>query len=142
MKTTTLTIRGTRPLLLHSDVACDPLNPAAIEIARMTKRKDKKTAEAQHEIARVEWEAGLYYDDEGGVHMPTWNIIRSIQDGARMSKSGKLIERAAMMVGMEIKSARYQQLRDLRIARADLGNDTSPEDLKTIEREQIGRAHV
>jgi hypothetical protein len=94
MKTMKLTIKGTRPLLLHSDVACDPLNPAAIELARMTKRKDKKTAEAQHDIARTEWQAGLYYDDEGGVHMPTWNVVRSIQDGARMSKSGKLIERA------------------------------------------------
>jgi hypothetical protein len=94
MKTMKLTIRGTRPLLLHSDVGCDPLSESAVELARMTKRKDKKTADAQHEIARVEWEAGLYYDDDGGVHIPTWNVIRSIQDGARMSKSGKLIERA------------------------------------------------
>jgi len=55
--------------------------------------------------------------------------------------AGKLIERAAMMVGVEIPSARYQQLRNLRIARADLGNDASPEDLKTIEQELAG-AHT
>lgn len=97
MKMMTLTIKGTRPLLLHSDTSCDPLSNSAVELARMTKRRDKKTEDAQHEIARAEWEAGLYFD-EGGVYLPTWNVIRSIQDGARMSKSGKLIERGVTAI--------------------------------------------
>ena len=97
MKTTTIKIRGTRPILLHSDEACDPLSKAAIEMSKLTKRKDKKTEDAQMTIAEAEWHAGIYADEDG-VYMPTWNFIRCVQDAARMSKAGKLIERAVAAV--------------------------------------------
>ena len=48
-----------------------------------------------------------------------------------------LIERRALQAGAEIASARYQQLRDLRIARADLGRDATADDLRLIE-QQLG----
>lgn len=97
MKTTTIKIRGTRPILLHADTACDPLSEAAITMKRMTKRKDKATEEAQSDIARAEWLAGVY-SDEDGIYLPTWNLIRSFQDAARLSKAGKLIERGVTAV--------------------------------------------
>lgn len=84
MKTMMLKIRGTRQILLHADTACDPLSDAAIEMSKRTKRKDKKTADAQEDIARGEWFAGIYADGDG-VYMPTWNVLRCIQDGDRKS---------------------------------------------------------
>ena len=97
MKTMTLTIKGTRPMLLHSESTSDPTNEYAIRLASLTSQKNKKTEDAQAEIARVEWEAGLYFD-ERGVYMPTWNIVRSIQEGAQLSKKGKDIERFVQAV--------------------------------------------
>lgn len=92
-----LKLVGTRPILLHADTACDPLHPAAIAISRATKRRDKKTEEAQGEIARLEWEAGIYHDEEGPF-VPIWNVIRTIQEGAKLSKEGKKIERAVTAI--------------------------------------------
>jgi hypothetical protein len=52
-------LTGQRPLLMHSSRLADPLDPIAIELGRLTKKRDK--TQADHEqIAKVEWHGGLW----------------------------------------------------------------------------------
>jgi hypothetical protein len=83
---------GGTPLLHHSEVLADPLSPQARAVAEISAKR-KKTEADHEEMARREWMGGLYYDETLGPVLPTWNIVRSIQDAARMSRLGKKIER-------------------------------------------------
>ncbi len=75
------------PLLMHNERLADPLDPYSREIAKISGKR-KKT-EADHlEIARIEFAGGMYFDEELGPCVPTWNVIRCIQDAGRRQKLG------------------------------------------------------
>lgn len=84
--------KGGTPLLHHSEVLADPLSAPARSLAELTGKR-KKTERDLEEIARREWLGGLYYDEKLGPVLPAWNVVRSIQEAARLSKLGKAIER-------------------------------------------------
>lgn len=74
------------PLLMHSEALADPLSPQARALAKFTGKR-KKT-EADHiEISRLEFLGGMYTNGNGPC-LPTWNILRSLQDGAKRHKLG------------------------------------------------------
>jgi hypothetical protein len=52
-------LTGERPLLMHSSRLADPLDPIAIELDRLTKKRDKTRADHE-QIAKVEWHGGLW----------------------------------------------------------------------------------
>lgn len=77
---------GGSPLVMHNERLADPLDPIVREIAAISKKRSK--TEADHlEIARLEFEGGLYTNGNGPC-LPAWNIIRCLQDGARRVKRG------------------------------------------------------
>lgn len=80
------------PLIHHSEVLADPLSPEARYVAELSKKRGRTEAD-EIELARREWLGGMYYDEHVGPVLPTWNIVRSIQDGAKMTKNGKMVER-------------------------------------------------
>lgn len=95
MNTIEVTLKGQTPLMLHNIRLADPLDPYTVALKEVTSKR-KKT-DADHEsIARIEWEGGLYYDPSVGPYIPGWNIIRSLRDGAALSKRGKDIIRAVV----------------------------------------------
>lgn len=57
-----LTLRGLRPLLMHSSRLSDPLDPASIDLAKLTSGR-AKTHSTHVEISRREWAAGLWLRD-------------------------------------------------------------------------------
>lgn len=80
------------PLLMHNERLADPLNEYAMEIGKISKKRGK--TEADHlEIARLEFVGGLYYDDTDGPIMPTWNVIRMIQNSGKRHKLGASVLR-------------------------------------------------
>ena len=91
-----ITLDGSRdygtPIIFHSEVLADPLSPQARTLAELSKKRGRTEAD-EIEMARREWVGGMYFDDAIGPVLPTWNIVRSIQDGARMTKHGKAVER-------------------------------------------------
>lgn len=93
METIKFKITGTRPLLMHADVLADPLNPLTKPHKELTSKR-KKTDEDHEAIARSEWRASLYYDEEVGPFMPGVNIEASIIAGAKLSKLGAQIKRS------------------------------------------------
>ncbi|MET4198642.1 hypothetical protein [Bradyrhizobium sp. LA6.12] len=63
MKAESIRLRlvGTKRLIMHSGRLADPLDPITKELARLTSKRSK--TEADHEeIARVEWNGGLWLD--------------------------------------------------------------------------------
>lgn len=61
MNADTIGIRiiGERPLLMHSSRLSDPLDPASIDLARVTSKRHKTKADHE-EVARLEWYGGLW----------------------------------------------------------------------------------
>lgn len=91
-----LTATGTRPLLLHNVQLASPLNPYAKRLKALNSKR-VKTDEDRMEIARVEFEGSLYFDNEIGPYIPGQNLLRSLVGGARLSKAGKKVERGVVV---------------------------------------------
>jgi hypothetical protein len=81
-----LRLTGVRPLLMHSSRLCDPLDPIVRDLARITGKRLKTTADHQ-EIARIEWFGGLWLDD-GLPCIPGEAIEATFVGGARMQRRG------------------------------------------------------
>jgi hypothetical protein len=107
----TLNIRGTAPLLMHSNTLADPLSDAKKAMDRIS-RKRTKTDEDHIAIRRIEFEAGLYIDPEVGPYMPGPNIAKSLLLAARIRKNGPKIERGLILVS-PINRLEYAGPRDV-----------------------------
>ena len=93
---------GTTPLLLHSNRSADPLDIYAKALKPISKKRSKTDAD-QMEISRIEWEAGLYLDDDGYVCMPCENIDAMILKSAKRTKSGPKIRDGVMTNGISCR---------------------------------------
>jgi hypothetical protein len=81
------TASGGTPLVTHHERLADPLEPIVREIAAVSKKRTK--TEADHmEIARLEFLGGMYVNAKGEPCLPSWNILRCLQDGAKRHKKG------------------------------------------------------
>lgn len=111
------TITGTAPLLMHNQRLADPLDPYA-KALKVISAKKKKTDEDHEEMARIEFEGGLYFDDSLGPYIPGVNVHRSMVEGARMTKRGKDIERALLVLD-DVCPLAYKGPRDVKGLYAD-----------------------
>jgi hypothetical protein len=87
-----LIAKGTRPLLLHNVQLASPLNGYAKTLKALNAKRNK-TDEDRIAIARVEFEGSLYLDPEVGPYVPGQNLLASLVEGGRLTKSGKKVER-------------------------------------------------
>jgi len=87
-----LTGKGTRPLLMHNVRLASPLNAYAKQLKALNSKR-VKTDEDRLAVARVEFEGSLYSDPEVGPYIPGPNLLASLVEGGRLTKSGKKIER-------------------------------------------------
>lgn len=86
-----VTIRGVRPLLVHNGRTKDPLDPWAKKLSAAVKKKGKSDQD-HADVARIEYEAGLYLDDKLGPILPVDNLQACLIEGARKRKMGKIFE--------------------------------------------------
>lgn len=93
---------GTRPLLMHNVQLASPMNRYAKELSRLNKAKpsSKRTDDDRLEIARVEWEGGLYHEDGIGPYIPASWVFKSLLEGARSGRRGQKIEGGVTVVEM------------------------------------------
>lgn len=87
MKSISITLTGTAPLMLHNERLANPRDPYTTALKKLTAQK-KKTEDVLQQIAKLEWEAGLYVDNDRVV-MPADNVLACIKEGARKRKLGK-----------------------------------------------------
>jgi len=96
LKNITFEIRGTSPLLMHSERLANPFDPLTREIKSVTGKR-KKTEDDLLEIARLEWLGGLYHDDDNGIHIPGYNLLAALVGGGKMQKLGTALKRSALV---------------------------------------------
>ncbi len=129
-------LTSTCPLLMHADTTVNPFHPLTRAIKKLTSKKTKKTDEDLEEIYRLEWEAGLYFDEKVGPYLPGYNIQCSMRDAARFTRQGKSVERGIVvmedMIPLEYKGPRtieelYADNRfiDIRSVRVGAGSRTT-----------------
>jgi copper chaperone CopZ len=107
MKDIKVKITGIRPLVLHNGLMADPTNELVRAIKKITSKGTKKMTDSDYiERDRLEWEAGLYWSEEaGGIAIPSDNLERCIQDGAKKNRLGKDFAAAVFVQESEVTLA-------------------------------------
>jgi hypothetical protein len=81
-----LSVVGISGLLMHNNQAANPLNNYSKALKRLSSKRNK-TDDDHRELARLEWEAGLYLDG-GRVVIPARCIEAAMWAGAKKTKNG------------------------------------------------------
>lgn len=81
---------GRTGLVMHNGRLADPLDPLAIELSKLTDKRNR-TEEEEREISDFEWFAGLYYEKDLGTFLPAENIVRCLRDAATAWKLGEAV---------------------------------------------------
>ena len=102
MKKLHITLKGLNTLMMHSPKAVNPLHPLALELKKYTSKR-KKTEDDLQKISELEWEAGLYYDEVNGLHIPVECLQKTLENGAKLFKAGKDIQRYVQFTGAVAK---------------------------------------
>lgn len=133
-----LKVTGTRPLLMHNVQLASPMNPYAKKLAQLNRAKpsSKRTDEDRLEIAFVEWQGGLYFDDAVGPYVPASWVFKTVLEGARLGRRGQLIEGGLSVVEM-VHPLLYQGPRDMVRLWGD--GDSQFVDFRTV---RVGQAKV
>lgn len=98
MNTTTITIKGLTPLIMHNGQLADPLNAATKALSRLTSKK-KKTDDDHLEVRKCEWYGGLYVDEKGAPCLPGEVIEAALVEGAKKFKLGKMTKGGVIVFG-------------------------------------------
>ena len=92
----TFNIQGVAPLIQHNGQLKDPCNEWAKSISKITGKR-KKTEEDRWAIARLEFLAGLYVNDDGRVILPSDVIEAVILTAAKKRKLGRAFKPAVFV---------------------------------------------
>ena len=102
MKKLHVVLKGVNTLMMHSPKTVNPLHPLALGLKKYTSKR-KKTEDDLMRISELEWEAGLYYDEANGLHIPVECLQKTLENGAKLFKAGKDIQRYVQFVGAVAK---------------------------------------
>lgn len=104
MKDVKIKITGIRPLVLHNGLLADPTNPYTLAIKKITSKGSKKLTEHDYtERDRLEWLGGLYWSESlNAIALPSDNIERCIQEGAKKNRLGKDFAAAVFVSESEV----------------------------------------
>lgn len=90
LKFLTFTLTGVTPLLMHNERLANPMDPAAQRLKALTGKR-KKTDEDLRELARAEFDGGLYIDPKTGPFVPSQWIHSMLRDAAKLIKLGTAV---------------------------------------------------
>lgn len=133
-----MTATGTRPLIVHNVQLASPLNAYAKRLKALNSKR-VKTEEDRLDIARVEFEGSLYYDDTLGPYLPGPNLFASLIGGARLTRAGKKVERGLVVSDFMLPLI-YRGPRDIEGLWA-AGGSTEFVDLRSVvvQRQKVDR---
>lgn len=89
-------ISGLTPHLQHNNQAADPLNIYKKAMTPITS-KTKKTDADFLLLSRIEWEAGLYFDDEGHIAIPAENFETMLWTAGKKNRNGPKFKEGVMI---------------------------------------------
>lgn len=85
--TMSVEISGITPMILHNGRTANPLDSYAKKMKALTSKRNK-TEEDIEELLLVQWESGLYWNDEIGLYMPSENLYAAFYKSAKKFKLG------------------------------------------------------
>jgi hypothetical protein len=91
---------GTAPLLCNNVRKANPLDEYARAMKEITSKKDKTDAD-HADLARLDFEGGLYIVPGVGPYLPGPNIERCIVDGGSISRKGPSVKRGLFVIDDE-----------------------------------------
>lgn len=93
------------PMLMHNERLADPLDPYTKWVAELSKKRTKTERDIEEMARREFYGAGYWANDEGPEStsqsepiVPTWNIVRCLQESASRHKLGKHVLRGIVPV--------------------------------------------
>lgn len=119
MRQLTVHIRGTSPLMMHNIEAANPTSDHARKLKAIHAKKKRKGVdvdEVMEEYILAEWDAGIYHDPAVGPYIGGHMLAACVQEGARLSKGGKEVDRAVSFPSRT--PLMYEGPRDLATLRA------------------------
>ena len=90
---------GIRPILMHSSRLVDPTDPRTQRLQQaVTESKGAKNQNMElNEVkSRLEWEAGIYWTEQDGLHIPAEAVLACLKEGAKKSRQGKQVTAAVI----------------------------------------------
>ena len=146
-----ITGKSITPLLMHNVRLASPMNSYARKLSGMmaAKPSSKRTDAERIEIARVEFEGGMYhtatlpetspyFSEKIGPYAPGKWFAKNLLDAARRGRRGKLVEEGVMLAeGCLVNPLIYQGPRDLETL---WGNGES--DFVSFETVRVGQAKI
>jgi hypothetical protein len=99
-----MTLTGTASLLMHNAQLSDPLNSYTKSLKEVSSKRTK-TEDDHWEMARIEFLGGLYHDDELGPYIPGANLHRCLNEGAKLNKLGRHVERGVVVLSERLPLA-------------------------------------
>lgn len=91
-------ITGLSPLLMSSDRLADPLDAATIEHKKLTSIRGKaKTHEVYVAISKSQYVNGVYWAKGIGPYIPTVNIKKCLEEGAKLSRNGDKVRKGIIL---------------------------------------------
>lgn len=93
MKTLNVRIEGICPLLQHDDKTANPFNPYTKRLKEISSKR-KKTEDDLLAMARIEWEASLYYTKKDGYFIKAECFEASLLAAAKSKKLGTIFKQA------------------------------------------------
>lgn len=97
MKSISFKLTSTAPLLMHSCQAADPRNPFAKQLKAISSKR-KKTDEDHEDMSKIEFLAGLYFNEESGYHLPADLLSAAMLASAKQFKLGSAWKQAVMII--------------------------------------------
>ena len=104
------TIKGIRPLIMHSGGGLDPRTPANIEKANIArKRGSNRTESDDARLRELECQSSLWLDAAGAPTIPPMALRSTLESAARKSKQGPQVREgmAVLDSAFEYDTKRY-----------------------------------
>lgn len=117
METMKVDIEG-KILMMHNIRLANPLDEGTKRMKALTSVR-KKTDDIHIQMADLEFELGMYYNEKEGPYIPGIWVDAAIIAGGKLQKNGSRIKRAAMVLD-DIIPLRYDGPRKMVDLKADL----------------------
>lgn len=89
-----LKLDGATGLVMCNERLADPLDEYTKAIKAITAKGSKQTDADRLDVSRLEWFGGIYHDTDVGVYVPTWNLVRCLENAGKITKKGTSVIRA------------------------------------------------
>lgn len=100
MDALSVTFTGRTPLVVHNIRLANPLDPYTKAIKQITSKR-RRTEEDHLEMLRLEWEGGLYFDDDLGPYLPVSYPTACLKQAGAITREKTAVARAVTVMALD-----------------------------------------